>query len=511
MKDNVTKRIAPESFQKLLEKAVVRYGLPSCYEELVIYLDAQDSTESMKIVVRSTSGAELVVVKENQRSITIPFESAHIKKVLSLVSHGTQIRGIVSISPVYEFIDHVRGENIRFLKTSLQGPIIIFSDKENEDDLGQIDESSIGTAEQTKVESEVVINYVVSPTGILNSKILTYLEENGVSLSQERKLLYREVMENRSNNYESYEDIFKAVTHMELIGKDSLPKDKIERFDVGSTKMSVIIPCYNSEASIRPVLDAIAKQETVLPFENLEVVLIDDCSVRSIQETIKHTAYPFAVQVIRLEKNVGASTARHIGAVYASGSILIFLDSDIVIPNNYIDEHLVRNMVIPNAVFISFKENVPDLEKIDLSKTPDYSRDLRIHKTVRKDATGSYAVSADMQIEILESTNYFKSFSGSRVFGVYDLSCMVVGHNFSIRKKTLLEASPFSKEFVGWGMEDVFLGLKLICKGNFIIPILSTGVYHLDHPPRSGSEEKKQEQYEMNTVKINKLLDSPVW
>ena len=59
-------------------------------------------------------------------------------------------------------------------------------------------------------------------------------------------------------------------------------------------------------------------------------------------------------------------------------------------------------------------------------------------------------------------------------------------------------------------MEDVYFGLKTISNGNYIIPILSCGVYHIDHPPRSGSSEKKKKEYKANTRIIDSLLDSIV-
>ena len=85
---------------------------------------------------------------------------------------------------------------------------------------------------------------------------------------------------------------------------------------------------------------------------------------------------------------------------------------------------------------------------------------------------------------------------------------MVTGHNFSVKKDLVLQSSPFSHLFKGWGMEDVYFGLRMISNGNFIIPVLSSGVFHIDHPPRSGSPEQKKQEYIKNTEIINTLLDS---
>lgn len=63
----------------------------------------------------------------------------------------------------------------------------------------------------------------------------------------------------------------------------------------------------------------------------------------------------------------------------------------------------------------------------------------------------------------------------------------------------------FSKAFNGWGLEDTLFGAEAIAKGYFVIPIVNTGVYHIDHPPRSLSEENKMREY-VNNIEIYKKL-----
>ena len=65
----------------------------------------------------------------------------------------------------------------------------------------------------------------------------------------------------------------------------------------------------------------------------------------------------------------------------------------------------------------------------------------------------------------------------------------------------------FSNYFKGWGLEDSYFGSKMIAEGNYVIPVLSCGVYHIDHPPRSGSEKKKLQELEGNLARYKELLD----
>ena len=59
-------------------------------------------------------------------------------------------------------------------------------------------------------------------------------------------------------------------------------------------------------------------------------------------------------------------------------------------------------------------------------------------------------------------------------------------------------------------MEDAYFASKLVADGCFVIPVLSSCVYHIDHPPRSGSNEKKIEEAMRNHEIYNELLNQ-VW
>lgn len=342
-------------------------------------------------------------------------------------------------------------------------------------------------------------------TNILPPKIVDYCKRNGLPSPTKRITTYRELLRDKSNDYSNLEVLFRSLKSTELLSNDKPYAGPLQ------TTVSVIIPYYNASGTITRTLDALAQQR--LPRQYLfEVIVVSDGSpepLPSLQD------YPFVVKTIHLSSNTGASHAREVGVLHSSGDVLIFLDADILITPHYISDHCIRNEVLDNAVFVSFKENVsPTDERVTPAAVrqglsmPDFSHDLRIHKHVAVDAIGSYRVHNSADVTILEDTNYFKDFHGARVFGVYDLSCMVVGHNFSTTRQVLHRSSPFSRAFRGWGMEDVFFGLRVIASGAFIIPVLSSAVYHLDHPPRSGSERRKRQEYKRNTECMNTVLDT---
>lgn len=91
--------------------------------------------------------------------------------------------------------------------------------------------------------------------------------------------------------------------------------------------ISVVIPAYNSEATISNCLKAV-KQQSLLP---LEVIVVDDGSKDRTAELAKEWAI-----VIPNTRQKGAGGARNTGAYVAKGDIIAFTDSDCVPPKDWL-------------------------------------------------------------------------------------------------------------------------------------------------------------------------------
>lgn len=93
-------------------------------------------------------------------------------------------------------------------------------------------------------------------------------------------------------------------------------------------KISVIVPCYNSEEYIRTCMSSLEGQ--TIGMENLEIIFVDDASTDQTLQVLLgfEQHYSEQVKVIPLEKNRKQGGARNIGITYASGEYLAFLDSD---------------------------------------------------------------------------------------------------------------------------------------------------------------------------------------
>lgn len=97
--------------------------------------------------------------------------------------------------------------------------------------------------------------------------------------------------------------------------------------------VSVIIPTYNRKESILPTLDSLARQ--TYPSDQFEIIVVDDGCTDGTSETVA-AEYP-AVHLIG-QTNQGAAAARNTGATLARGDYLVFIDDDIVLHEQYLEE-----------------------------------------------------------------------------------------------------------------------------------------------------------------------------
>ncbi len=113
--------------------------------------------------------------------------------------------------------------------------------------------------------------------------------------------------------------------------------------------VSIIIPCYNAAAYIQRCLTSATAQT----YENVEVLLIDDCGTDGTLEVIENLLAGYQgkipVRIIRHEHNKGVSSARNTGIQEAKGEYIYFLDSDDSITPDCI-ETLLKPAIADNSI-----------------------------------------------------------------------------------------------------------------------------------------------------------------
>ena len=97
-----------------------------------------------------------------------------------------------------------------------------------------------------------------------------------------------------------------------------------------SLSISFIIPAYNAEKNLNKCLEALVLNASV----NDEIILVNDASIDSTQKI----ASLFNCKIVTLQKNGGAAHARNHGVRVASKDILVFVDSDVLVSKENIED-----------------------------------------------------------------------------------------------------------------------------------------------------------------------------
>lgn len=148
------------------------------------------------------------------------------------------------------------------------------------------------------------------------------------------------------------------------------------------SKISIIIPVYNSEKYLKECLDSLMSQT----FKDFEIIAINDGSTDSSQAILDEyaTLYPDCVKSFSKE-NGGQGAARNFGLKYASGQYVMFMDSD-----DYIEQDMLE--VLYDAAIA----NDSDLVICDYNEIDAESNQVTVKKAIRgvdDDITINYLLS----------------------------------------------------------------------------------------------------------------------
>ena len=151
-------------------------------------------------------------------------------------------------------------------------------------------------------------------------------------------------------------------------------------------KVSVIIPCYNNNFTIRETVDSILAQT----YKNLEVIVVDNGMTLDKNLLMTDGRLPDRVVVVESEKQLGAYGGRNLGVIHATGRYIAFCDAD----DLWNEEKLAMQLAVmtrfrvkgkaPVLVFTGrelINENGEPLDKyIGCQKVVSYKRLLRTNQ-----------------------------------------------------------------------------------------------------------------------------------
>ena len=129
-------------------------------------------------------------------------------------------------------------------------------------------------------------------------------------------------------------------------------------------RLSIIIPYYNTQGMTDDLLRCLEPQIT----KDCEIILIDDGS----DEPYVPWQEEEMVKIIR-QKNQGVSAARNKGLKKAKGEYIVFIDSDDLVSDDYIQQIFKAIESNPDTVYISWKSIDGKLGKVIVNESDEFN------------------------------------------------------------------------------------------------------------------------------------------
>lgn len=316
----------------------------------------------------------------------------------------------------------------------------------------------------------------------------------------------------KSNDYRLYEKLINFIIPHDINNTDF--KSDFEIQEVLAT-----ISLYNSKDTIAQVLYALDNQNVEDKFyDHFQLIMIDDNSDDEIIPFIKSLKFSRLknFSFIKNYQNLNQGQVLNEAWINAKENQEIFLslDTDIIIQQNYLKNHLCRMNLYQSISTHSCREasddenlkSVHNLSKIYRDLVPDYKKDSRYHKVYDANLVGG--IGEIVESFPFEESDYYCSLGNNKkIKGNVDLQMLYKGHNFVVPAAAIRAAAYAGRHNVGWGDEDGYIGRKIIAAGAFIVPVISTSVMHVNHPPRSFSSiEDRNLALKRNVEERNRLL-----
>jgi glycosyltransferase involved in cell wall biosynthesis len=203
--------------------------------------------------------------------------------------------------------------------------------------------------------------------------------------------------------------------------------------------LSVIVPVYNRPDEIDELLDSLSLQTR----KDFEVVIVEDGSTNKCDKIINKYLHELDIKYF-YKVNSGAGHSRNYGFERATGNYCVFVDSDCIIPKEYIE-------VIINNLYNSFVDAFggPEKAHIDFSraqKAINYAmKSFFTMRGIRSDGDPGdefYPLSFNMGYS-REVFNQTGGFSEMRFGGDIDMSIRIFKQGFKTR--LIKEAYVFHK------------------------------------------------------------------
>ncbi|MCL2924700.1 MAG: glycosyltransferase [Trichodesmium sp. MAG_R04] len=226
---------------------------------------------------------------------------------------------------------------------------------------------------------------------------------------------------------------------------------------------SIIIPTYNRLGILEKCLRALESQTYEQPITQYEVIVVDDGSTDDTIPWLKANATEFPHLQLWPQSHQGPAAARNLGIEVARGNFIIFIDSDLVVKDNFLQAHantLIKYGEKSNRIFT-------------------YGR-------------------------VINTCNF--DFPTLEPYKLTDFSAAFFATgNVAIARHWLVEAGLFDTDFQEYGWEDLELGIRLKKLGLKLVKCPEAVGYHW-HPPFSIDQLPRMIEREIQRGKMGVLF-----
>lgn len=130
-------------------------------------------------------------------------------------------------------------------------------------------------------------------------------------------------------------------------------------------KVSIIVPIYNAEKTIKRCIDSILRQT----YKNFELLLINDGSKDQSLNIVNE--YKDKRIVVIDKKNEGVAKTRNLGIRKATGDYIMFIDNDDYIDSDYVDTYVNEIVNSDSDLVIGGYRRINNKKKILFYKIPE--------------------------------------------------------------------------------------------------------------------------------------------
>tara|TARA_Y100001968_G_scaffold327408_1_gene372409 strand:+ start:8097 stop:9026 length:930 start_codon:yes stop_codon:yes gene_type:complete len=104
--------------------------------------------------------------------------------------------------------------------------------------------------------------------------------------------------------------------------------------------VSIVIPTYNRKPILEKCLYALENQKLNKTIKDYEIIIVDDGSTDGTTIWIRDNKSQLPHVVLYEQKHGGPALGRNLGVMKAKNEIIIFIDSDLIVKDDFIQKHV---------------------------------------------------------------------------------------------------------------------------------------------------------------------------